>query len=100
MTSSTHPFPFSGRLQSLVSLFAVISVVMLIVVFSSEIPRAASTGNSQPIKNAKTISSCCSDEENKLHHLAGSYYTLNGGFTTKLLLNNKGPDPIEIQPTL
>jgi hypothetical protein len=100
MTSSTKPYPFPRRFQTLVSLFAAISVVMLIIVFSSEIPRAANPGNSQSIKSAKTDSSCCSDEANKLHHLAGSYYTLNDGFKTKLLLNNKGPDPIEIQPTL
>lgn len=99
MTSSTKPFPFSTLLQSLASLFAAISVVMLIVV-SSEVPHAANTGNSQPVTNAKTNSSCCTDEANKLHHLAGSYYTLNDGFNTKLLLNNKGPDPIEIQPSL
>lgn len=95
MTSSTKLFPFSTRSRSLVSLFAAISVVILIVVFSSETPRATSS-----VTNAQTNSGCCGDEANKLHHLAGSYYTLNEGFNTKLLLNNKGPDPIEIQSTL
>ncbi|MGH9957246.1 MAG: hypothetical protein ACREBC_08965, partial [Pyrinomonadaceae bacterium] len=95
MTSSTKLFPFSTRSRSLVSLFAAISVVILIVVFSSETPRATSS-----VTNAQTNSGCCSDVANKLHHLAGSYYTLNDGFNTKLLLNNKGPDPIEIQSTL
>ncbi len=31
--------------------------------------------------------------------LAGSYYTLKNNFSAKLLLNNKGPLPIEVQPT-
>lgn len=30
----------------------------------------------------------------------GSYYTLKDNFTAKLLLNNKGPKPIEVLPTL
>lgn len=45
---------------------------------------------------------CCGGEEgnNKPHLLAGSYYTLKNNFSAKLLLNNKGPLPIEVQPTL
>jgi len=45
---------------------------------------------------------CCGGDEanNKPHLLAGSYYTVKGNFSAKLLLNNKGPLPIEVQPTL
>ena len=45
---------------------------------------------------------CCGGEEgnNKPHILAGSYYTLRNNFSAKLLLNNKGPIPIEVQPAL
>ena len=38
--------------------------------------------------------------EEKPHSLVGSYYTTKNGFTSNLLLNNKGPQPIEVQPTL
>lgn len=53
-----------------------------------------------PAQGAAT--GCCEGEggDNKPHHLAGSYYTLKDGFSAKLLLNNKGPAPIVIQPTL
>jgi hypothetical protein len=48
-----------------------------------------------------TPAGCCvGDEGHKPHLLAGSYYTLKNGFSAKLLLNNKGPVPIEVQPTL
>jgi hypothetical protein len=45
---------------------------------------------------------CCGGEEgnNKPHLLAGSYYTIKSNFSAKLLLNNKGPLPIEVKPTL
>jgi hypothetical protein len=45
---------------------------------------------------------CCGDDEgdNKPHTLAGSYYTLKNNFSAKLLLNNKGPSPLEIRPTI
>jgi len=46
--------------------------------------------------------SCCGEEEgnNKPHLLAGAYYTINNNYSAKLLLNNKGPLPIEVQTTL
>lgn len=48
------------------------------------------------------VAGCCGGDEgdNKPHLLAGSYYSLNNGFSAKLLLNNKGPLPIEVHPTL
>ena len=50
-------------------------------------------------KNAK--GGCCGEDEGntKPHLLAGSYYTINN-FSAKVLLNNKGPLPIEVRPTL
>ena len=50
-----------------------------------------------------TPSGCaCSDdkEDDKPHLLAASYYSLNGGLTATLMLNNKGPKPLTVQPTL
>jgi hypothetical protein len=45
---------------------------------------------------------CCGGEEgdDKPHLLAGSYYSVKNGLGAKLLLNNKGPHPIEVKPTL
>lgn len=49
-----------------------------------------------------TTASCCGEEDgnNAPHLLAGAYYTINNNFSAKLLLNNKGPLPIEVRPTL
>lgn len=46
---------------------------------------------------------CCGVQDtdaDKPHLLAASYYSLNHGFTATLMLNNKGPKPIEVKPTL
>lgn len=45
---------------------------------------------------------CCSDEEedNKPHLLAASYYSVKKNLSAKLLLNNKGPNTLEVRPTL
>lgn len=53
-------------------------------------------------RNTQNRISCCGGEEGeqKPHLLAGSYYKVTDGFSAKLLLNNKGPVPIEVQPTL
>ena len=40
---------------------------------------------------------CCND---KPHLLAASFYSVKNGLSAKLLLNNKGPHPIEVEPTL
>lgn len=46
--------------------------------------------------------SCCggADGEERLHLLAGSYYTFKDGMASKLLLNNKGPHQLEVHPML
>jgi len=49
-----------------------------------------------------TTGGCCGEDgaNGKPHLLAGSYYSLKDNFSAKLLLNNKGPHPIDVQPTL
>ncbi len=46
--------------------------------------------------------SCCGtdEDEHKPHLLAASYYSLKNGQRSRLLLNNKGPRPMEVKPTL
>jgi hypothetical protein len=39
-------------------------------------------------------------QANKTHLLAGSYYSVRGGLSATLMLNNKGPKPLEVRPTL
>ena len=59
-------------------------------------------GNGIAVASPTPPVGCCGGDEgnNKPHTLAGSYYTLKNNFSAKLLLNNKGPLPIEVQPTL
>jgi hypothetical protein len=40
------------------------------------------------------------DETQTPHILVGGFYTTRDGFESKLLMNNKGPQPIEVSPTL
>src|SRR4051812_5845560 len=40
---------------------------------------------------------CCNDNP---HLLIGTYYSVKSGLQAKLLLNNKGPDPLIASPTL
>jgi hypothetical protein len=44
--------------------------------------------------------STCGGPEDKPHTLAASYYSVRDGLTATLLLNNKGPKPLEVKPTL
>lgn len=52
---------------------------------------------SGPVNRTK---SCCSQDVDKIHLLAASYYSVKDGYRSHLMLNNKGPDPVEVRPTL
>ena len=92
--------------------FVSISVLLILLLTSilySDFSRPANAGAetskstvaaARLSKNAK--GGCCGEDEGntKPHLLAGSYYTINNNFSAKLLLNNKGPLPIEVRPTL
>jgi hypothetical protein len=75
---------------------------------NADAPRAAEAGAERSQDGAAgagrsqaTSAGCCGGEgDDKPHLLAGSYYTLKDGFTARLLLNNKGPLPVEVYPTL
>lgn len=49
---------------------------------------------------APSTQSCCLNDDQKPHLLVGTYYSLKDQLSAKLLLNNKGPNPLEAQPTL
>jgi Bacterial Ig-like domain (group 2) len=55
-----------------------------------------SAGNQQTGLEIPTATPCC---ETSLHTLFGSY-SIEDNFTAKLLLNNKGGEPLDVQPTL
>lgn len=43
---------------------------------------------------------CCGGVPDKPHLLAASYYRVGNNMVATLMLNNKGPEPIEVTPTL
>jgi hypothetical protein len=107
MNPRRKSFPPISR-RKLVAACCVLSTLLLAVLPFGP-PRAAKAGaegfqdgagTSGPAEGASV--GCCEGEEgdNKPHLLAGSYYTLKNNFTAKLLLNNKGPHPVEVRPTL
>lgn len=100
---------FSGKSrQKFIIACLVFFTLLLSIILHPTIPRAANAeaGRSKNLVAAgraqNTAGGCCGEDEanSKPHLLAGSYYTINNNFSAKLLLNNKGPLPIEVQPTL
>lgn len=51
-------------------------------------------------QSAPTPCPTCGGEEDKPHTLAASYYSVKNGLNATLMLNNKGPKPLEVKPTL
>jgi hypothetical protein len=43
---------------------------------------------------------CCTKDFDKPHLLAASYYSVKDNLIATLMLNNKGPEPVEVKPTL
>ena len=54
--------------------------------------------NSQPAKASQK--GCCGQDIEQPHFLAASYYKVGNNLTATLMLNNKGPHPVEVRPTL
>ena len=108
--NSRHQFTFVWSRQQTVIVF--LTIVTLVLALVSTMPA------SRPVKARTEVSrsrpgvvvrrsqeakqNCCGGNEgdNKPHTLAGSYYTLKNNFSAKLLLNNKGPSPLEVRPTI
>jgi hypothetical protein len=95
--------------QTIVLAFCALATLVLAGLSQSKILRVASmAGDKSQIKivtangTQNPSTGCCggNDGDQKPHRLAGSYYTLNKNFNAKLLLNNKGPKAIQVQPTL
>jgi hypothetical protein len=84
-------YPHRTRYFSL-ALFAV-----TLVLLSSTFPYSSKTKNSETSPPPK---SCCGQDADKTHLLAASYYSVRNNLTATLMLNNKGPEPVEVKPTL
>lgn len=95
--------------QKLVFPFSLLFTLLLLSILYADSPRPANA-EAETSKSAlaaarlskNTTGGCCGEDEgsNRPHLLAGAYYTINNNFSAKLLLNNKGPLPIEVHRTL
>ena len=104
---SRQDLSFGFRQRVVIAFFALATLVLALVsIIPAQPPVKEGT---EKLKSGRVVRrsqepkvSCCGGDEgdNKPHTLAGSYYTLKNSFSAKLLLNNKGPSPIEIRPTI
>ena len=89
--------------------FCAIAVLLVLFLATSSTPPAVKAKIKNSASSVFTVpksqtsdTGCCGDKEGdqKPHLLAGSYYTVKDGLSAKLLLNNKGPSPLEVKPTI
>ena len=87
-------------------LFSVVSLIFLPLpkdLAGADRPASASTVPQSDPRSKKrriVLATPRPDEPSANHTLPATYYSLKDGLTTKLTLNNKGPNPIAVQPTL
>lgn len=98
-----------SRKKFAVCLFLLCTLLLSIILYAdfSRLANAGaetsrSLGSATGSRSKNRAGGCCSDDEskNEPHLLAGSFYSVKDNFSAKLLLNNKGPHPIDVQPTL
>lgn len=103
--STSHTF---SRLLSIISKFYIPILFVLLPVAVSFIYTSFSSTRAQEqvpaINNAPPSLTpekpCCGQDNDQLHLLAASYYSVGKNLTATLMLNNKGPDPVIVKPTL
>ena len=62
--------------------------------------KLSTPASAAPFGSYVTPQSCCANDDQKPHLLIGTYYSVKHHLTAKLLLNNKGPQPLAASPTL
>lgn len=91
------------RLATLCSITVLLAASLTSHLIPSRSGVAGARESSAGVDSAQDpAASCCGGEEgdDKPHLLAATYYSLKGGLSAKLLLNNKGPHPLEAEPML
>jgi hypothetical protein len=88
---SVRPLRANSRQFGFLISLAVLSIIVL--------PGAKLLFNLRPAVAAQDPPSCCGSDDTKPHVLVASYYSVKGRLSSKLLLNNKGPRPLEVRPT-
>lgn len=97
----TMALDFLTRALLTLAFLAVLSAFLLIH-FTADAQNSEQLAN----KESRIVAQgevCCGEadkDSDKPHLLAGSYYSLKDNLTPTLMLNNKGPRPLEVEPTL
>jgi P pilus assembly chaperone PapD len=98
---------FQGHFKTISEFYIPILLIVLVIAAASILvfltraqarERASATNISQPSPTPETL--CCGQEQDAPHFLAASYYNVGHNLTATLMLNNKGPEPVEVKPTL
>ncbi|HEX8922462.1 MAG TPA: hypothetical protein VF766_13400, partial [Pyrinomonadaceae bacterium] len=94
---------YMARKKAILFLLLLIGAASPLLSFSSahEAKKvSAKSSNAQPSQTPPP--GCCGQnaDKDKPHLLAASYYNVSNNLTATLMLNNKGPEPVEVKPTL
>lgn len=99
MLNSNRPPVISPRI--LAATLGILFCLSLWLLQSSRAQEASADANNLAASQASpTPCPTCGGDEDKPHTLAASYYSTKNGLTAVLMLNNKGPKPLEVKPTL
>ncbi len=108
MRSLNNYFSFRNR-----RFFTARCLIVVLLITAMVIPIASNTGSAQSpktqpqrpksplVERAKAMRQMRLEaDSDKPHTLAASYYSLRGNLKATLMLNNKGPKPLEVSPSL
>ncbi len=108
MPSLHNYFSFRNR-----RFFTARCLVVVLLISAMVVPIASNTGSAQSpktepqrpksplVERAKAMRQMRLEaDSDKPHTLAASYYSLRGNLKATLMLNNKGPKPLEVSPSL
>jgi hypothetical protein len=98
MVSFPHPKFFAPL--ALVASLGVLFLLSSIIYHPSRAQSARNSDSNVVPQVAPTPCLTCGGSDDKPHTLAAAYYSINDGLTATLMLNNKGPKPLEVKPTL
>lgn len=95
------PFPTPAlRLRALMLAFMLFGVSLLLLLHFVGTGNVGAEIKSTANQSENPQSGNDDPQANKPHLLAGSYYSIKDGLSATLMLNNKGPKPLEVKPTI
>lgn len=90
-------------LIAIIALLLIIGPSTAILLLRTARAEDSTTVPARPQSTPQPLQSCCGqspEDLDKPHQLAASYYSVRDNLNARLMLNNKGPNPVEVKPTL